>query len=109
MRTVEHAEPFLEELAQPADEAGERVGRKQYGGKLGNADLLPSLPNGDGGGASVVAKGLQQECVGTIEARRAGNRLGRCYGRGSASLRALDYVGGHGRLRSVALEDVPSK
>ena len=89
MRTVEHAEPFLEELAQPADEAGERVGRKQYGGKLGNADLLPSLPNSDGGGAGVVAERLQQESVSAVQAWRAG----------TANPRG-------GRFRSVALEHV---
>ena len=86
--TVEHAEPFLEELPQPADEAGERVGREQHGGKLGNADLLPSLPNGDGAGAGVVAERLQQESVSTIQAWRAGTAHPR------------------GRFRSVALEHV---
>ena len=89
VRTVEHAKPFLEELAQPADEAGERVRRKQYGGKLGDADLLPSLPNGDGGGAGVVAERLQQKSISTVQAWRDGT----AHPRG-------------GRLRSVALEHV---
>ena len=38
--TVERAEPFLEEVPQPADEAGERVGADQDGGKLGDAILV---------------------------------------------------------------------